>query len=191
MKIEEKVLSRKLRTQGLSINEICNKTGFAKGSVSLWVRDIELSKTQKNELSQKGFRKEVIERRRTTRLSNENNRRQIIIDGATENIKDISKKELWLIGIALYWGEGAKTLRSGVQFSNSDPAMVKVIMKFFKVSCKVPIEKFRGHIHLHPHLNENEAKKYWGEISGIPLDQFYKTSTQQSRANKGKKDSLR
>ncbi len=190
MKIIEKNIARKLRGKGLSLNEIKQKTGFTKSSISLWVRDIELSKEQKNELSQKGYRKEIIEKRRTTRLANENNRRQVIIDKAIKDIKNVSKKELWLIGIALYWGEGAKTLRSGVQFSNSDPAMVKIIMEFFKINCEVPIEKFRGHIHLHPHLNENKAKKYWHTISGIPLNQFYKTTKQQSRASKGKKDSL-
>ncbi|MBI1866644.1 MAG: hypothetical protein HYS02_02665, partial [Candidatus Staskawiczbacteria bacterium] len=190
MKIIEKNIARKLRQRGLSLNEIRKKTGFTKSSISLWVRNIELSKKQKNELSQRGFRKEIIEKRRITRLANENSRRQVIIDQATKDIRNISKKELWLIGIALYWGEGAKTLRSGVQFSNSDPNMVKIIMEFFKINCEVPIEKFRGHIHLHPHLNEKRAKKYWSMISGIPLNQFYKTTKQQSRASKGKKDSL-
>jgi len=190
MKVIEKNIARKLRQEGLSLNEIREKTGFTKSSISLWVRNIELSKKQKNKLSQKGLKKEIIEKRRITRLINENNRRQVIVDKAAKDIKNISKKELWLIGIALYWGEGTKTLRSGVQFSNSDPNMVKVIMEFFKINCEVPIEKFRGHIHLHPHLNEKKAKKYWHIISGIPLNQFYKTTKQQSRASKGKKDSL-
>lgn len=190
MEIEEKKLSRELRKKGFSLNEIKQKTGFAKSSISIWVRDIKLNYRQKKKLSLKGLRKEVIEKRRTTRLTNENNRRQAIIDKSTEEIKNISEKELWLIGIALYWGEGSKTLRSGLQFSNSDPKTIKVIMEFFKRTCGVPIEKFRGHIHLHPHLNDEIAKKYWSKISGIPIDNFYKTTKQQSKASKGKKDTL-
>ena len=190
MKVIEKNIARKLRQEGLSLNEIREKTGFTKSSISLWVRNIKLSKKHKNELSKRGIRKETIEKRRISRITNTNNRRQVIIDNAIKDIKKISKKELWLIGIALYWGEGTKTLRSGLQFSNSDPYMIKVMMEFFKINCEVPIEKFRGHIHLHPHLNEKKAKKYWSTISGIPLNQFYKTTKQQSRASKGKKDSL-
>jgi len=190
MKIEEKLLSQKLRGQGLSINEICNKTGFSKGSVSLWVRNIELSKAQKNELSQKGFKKEIIEKRRTTRLTNENNRRQIIIDKAKEDIKNISEKELWLIGIALYWGEGGKANRSSVQLSNGDPRIIGLMMKFFKRICKIPDEKFRGYIHIHQHLDVKKAENYWSSISGIPLSQFYKTYSKPNKSSQSKKDSL-
>jgi len=190
MRLKEKKLARKLRKQGWSINEIYRKLGVAKGSVSLWVRDIELTKKQKQELSKKGVKKEVIEKRRETRLKRENAKRQIIIDKARKEINNLSKKELKLIGAALYWAEGSKSQRGTVQFSNSDPKSVQVMMRFFKEICEVPKGKFRGHIFLHPHLNTERAEKYWHNISGIPLNQFYKTSKQQSKASKGKKDTL-
>ena len=190
MKTKEKKISRELRRQGWSFNEIRQKVKVSKSSVSLWVRDIELTKSQKQKLSKNGVKKEVIEKRRKTRLTRENNRRQLIIDKAKSEIKHLLRKELWLVGIALYWGEGAKTLRSGVQFSNSDPRSIQLMMQFFKKNCKVPQNKFRGHIHIHPHLDEERAKMYWHNISGIPYNQFYKTSKQQSKASKGKKDTL-
>ena len=68
MKLKEKILARKLRSEGLSLNEIIIKTGFAKGSVSVWVRDIELSKEQKTRLSEKGFNRKAIEQRRKNRI---------------------------------------------------------------------------------------------------------------------------
>ena len=190
MKTKEKKISRELRRQGWSFNEIRQKVKVSKSSVSLWVRDIELTKSQKQKLSKNGVKKEVIEKRRKTRLTRENNRRQLIIDKAKSEIKHLLRKELWLVGIALYWGEGAKTLRSGVQFSNSDPRSIQLMMQFFKKNCKVPENKFRGHIYIHPHLDEEKAKMYWHNISGIPYDQFYKTSKQLSKASKGKKDTL-
>ncbi len=190
MKTKEKLLSRDLRRQGLSLNEIKKKTGFTKSSISIWVRDIELSKNQRKQLSEKGCTKDVIEKRRFTRLTNENNRRQIIIDKAAKEIHNISEKELWLIGVALYWGEGAKTLRSGLHFSNSNPDMIKVIMEFFRRICLVPEDKFRGNIHIHRHLDCKKAEKYWSSISGIPLNQFYKAYRKPSKSSQSKKDSL-
>ena len=191
MKEKEKKLARKLREQGWSLKEIVRKLKVAKSSVSIWVRDIELTEKQKQELSRKGVKKEVIEKRRKTRLRRENDRRQIIIDKSRVEIKNLSKRELWLIGTTLYWGEGSKTLRSsGAQLSNSDPRAIQLMMRFFRKCCGVPKEKFRGHISIHPHLDVNRAEKYWHNISGIPLNQFYKTSRQQSRASKGKKDTL-
>jgi hypothetical protein len=190
MKAEEKKIARELRKEGWSFNEIRRKLNVAKSSVSLWVRDIELTEKQRQELSKKGVKKEIIEKRRKTRLGNENARRQVIIDKAKAEIKNLSERELWFIGIALYWAEGAKTLRGGVQFSNSDPRTIQLMMEFFRKCCNIPKEKFRGHIFLHPHLNSEKAEKYWHNISRIPLNQFYKTSKQQSKASKGKKDTL-
>ena len=190
MKIKEKKLARKLRKLGYSINEICKKAESTKSSVSLWVRDIELTSRQQQKLSEKGIKKKIVEKRRITRLTRENAKRQIIIDRAEREINNLSITELKLIGIALYWAEGAKTLRSGVQFSNSDPRMIQLMMQFIKKCCKVPKGKFRGHIFLHHHLDTEKAKKYWHNISTIPLNQFYKTSKQQSKASKRKKDNL-
>jgi hypothetical protein len=190
MRLKEKQISRKLRKRGWSINEICSKFNFAKGSVSLWVRNIELTEAQKQRLSQKGLKKEVIERRRKTRLKKENDRRQIIIDKAKKDIKKISEKDLKNIGIALYWAEGAKANRGNVQFSNSDPKMIKIMMIFFKKICKIPKEKLRGRIHIHSHLDAKKAEKYWSSISCIPLNQFYKTYCKPSISSKHKKDSL-
>lgn len=189
MKLKEKQISRKLRKQGWSINEIHRKFGFAKGSVSLWVRDIELTPKQKQRLSKKGIKKEVIEKRRATRLKNEKTKKQIIINIAEKNINHLSKRELFLIGVSLYWAEGGKT-GSIVRFSNSDPAAIKIMMKFFRDICKIPESKFRGYIHIHPHLSVKKAEKYWSDISRISLKQFYKTYNKINKASKNKKDSL-
>ncbi len=190
MKTKEKSKARELRKQGYSINEIYKKLKVGKSSVSLWVRDIELSLKQKQELSSRGHKKEAIEKRRITRLTRENARRQKIIDHASKEIRHISKKELFLIGIGLYWAEGSKSNRGVVAFSNSDPLLIQIMMRFFQEICAVPTQKFRGHIHLHPHLNKTRAEKYWHQISVIPLKQFFKTSQQHNKASKNKKDSL-
>ena len=190
MKLEEKNLAINLRKRGWSMNEIKNKLGVSKSSISLWVRNIQLTDDQKKELSQKGLTKESIEKRRTTRLSRENSRRQIIVDTAEKEINSLSEQELKLIGIALYWAEGAKTRRGSVQLSNGDPRIIRLMMRFFKKICKVPNEKFRAHIHIHPHLDIRKAEEYWSSISTIPLNQFYKTYSKPNKASQNKKDSL-
>ncbi len=190
MKLKEKLEARRLRSFGHSLNEIRKRLDVAKSSISLWVRDIELTPEQKKGLSQKSIQKGVIEQRRTTRLKNESARRQIIIDAANKEIKRISKRELWLIGVMLYWAEGGKTRRGMVRFSNSDPEMIKIMMAFFRKICKVPEEKFMGYIHIHPHLNHKRAERYWSSMSNIPLSKFYKTYRKINSSSKNKKDNL-
>jgi hypothetical protein len=190
MKDQERKSARRLRAQGFSMNEIYRRLGVSKGSVSLWVTDIQLTPEQKQQLSEKGQKKEVVERRRTTRLARENARRQTIINEAKKDIRGISSRELFVLGVGLYWAEGGKTQRGLVRFSNSDPLLIQIMMRFFDTICKVPKTKFRGHVHLHPHLSARTAAEYWHKISKIPLNQFFKTSQQHNKASQNKKDSL-
>lgn len=90
----------------------------------------------------------------------------------------------------LYWAEGSKKGKRYVSFSNSDPRIIKVMMRFFREICEVPDNKFRGHIHTHSHLNTKTAEDYWSNVAKIPLRQFFKTYSKPSKASKGKMDAL-
>lgn len=190
MKIEAKKQAITLREQGMSLNDIVSKLKVSKSSVSLWVRDIELSAEQKNNLTSKGQNVSIVERRRQQRLKNENAKRQIVVDEAKKQIKKITDKELWLIGTMLYWAEGGKTQRALVRFSNGDPEMIKIMMEYFKRVCKVSDDKFRGYIHIHPHLDIDEAENYWSKISGIPKSNFFKTYNKKNISSKNTRNSL-
>lgn len=190
MKKAEKDSARILRHRGYSMNQIVSELGVAKSSVSLWVRDIELSDTHRAGLSARGRSVESIERRRISRLANERARRSIVFKAAAESILSFTEEQIFLIGLGLYWGEGSKTSRGSASFFNSDPRSIQIMMRFYKEIGEVPDLKFRGHIFLHPHLDSSKAEEYWSKISGIPLSQFNKTTMQHNRASKGKKDSL-
>jgi len=190
MKILEKEKARTLRMKGYSINQIIKETGFTKSSVSLWVRDIVLTEAQKKKLSENGRSVESVERRRVARLFNEQAKRQVIFDKAKEDYNHISLEQLKLIGIILYLGEGGKTERGTAQLSNADPAVIKIMMRFFREVCKVPEEKFRGNIHTFTHAHVKNTEKYWSKVSGIPVTQFYKTYVKPSAASLHKRQTL-
>ncbi len=190
MKHIEKKEARRLRKEGLSISDIYKKLGVAKGTVSVWVRDVSLSSTQLQELGARSHARGAIEKRRSSRLYNENQKRQLIIDHAKSDISNISERDLFLIGLMLYWGEGGKKQRGSVRLSNSDPNMIRVMMKFFRTICKVPEDKFRIHLHIHMHLDYKKAEKYWSQVTNIPLNQFYKTYNAPNNGSQNKKDNL-
>jgi hypothetical protein len=158
--------------------------------VSVWVRDVKLSASQRRRLNKRGFSVDAIEKRRINRIKNTNDRHQVIIDNAKKDTLLLSSRELLLVGSALYWGEGSKANRNVASVANSDPELIKVMMRFFREVCGVREEKFRGHIHTFSHLNKKQAERYWSFVTKIPLKQFYKTYSKPSIASKGKKDSL-
>jgi len=190
VKLIEKEKARSLRKKGYSINQIIKETGFTKSSISLWVRDIVLTKAQKKKLSENGRSVESVERRRIARLSNEQEKRQIIFDKAKEDYNSISLEELKLVGIILYLGEGGKTERGTARLSNADPAVIKIMMRFFREVCRVPEEKFRGNVHTFAHADIEKTEKYWSTLTGIPRSQFQKTYIKPSSASLQKRYTL-
>ena len=120
----------------------------------------------------------------------ENARRQIIIDNAKKDYSSISLEQLKMIGIILYLGEGGKTSRGMVRLANSDPVVIKMTMRFFREVCKVPENKFRGHIHTFAHADILKTEKYWSQLSGISRNQFFKTYIKPSSASLQKRQTL-
>jgi hypothetical protein len=64
------------------------------------------------------------------------------------------------------------------------------MMAFFRRVCNVPESKFRGYIHIHPHLDHIKAEEYWSSVSRIPITQFYKTYRKPNKSSQGKRNSL-
>ncbi len=190
MKYEEKKRAIRMRQSGQSIKEIARTLNVARSSVSIWVRNVALTVEQRKLLTLRGYSVDAIEKRRIVRIQGTKLRHQRTMDEAGKMIKRISQRELWLIGVALYWGEGGKTNHGAARISNSDPAVIQMMMRFFREICKVPEAKFAGHVHTFSHLNAEAAEKYWSGVSGIQREKFYKTYSKPSIASKGKKDSL-
>ena len=189
MKVSEKHKAIELRKQGVSMGEISKVLSVAKSSVSYWVRDIELSVLQKNKLNKNGHSIEAIEKRRVARITNTRKRREKIMTEAQEEVDGLLRDPLWCIGVALYWGEGGKTQQTA-RVSNSDPAVIKIMMRFFeKYSC-VHKSKFHAHVHIFSHKNATRSVAYWSRVSGIAKSKFYKTYVKQSSASLKKRETL-
>lgn len=190
MKVAEKKKARILRKKGCSINQIVKEVGCAKSSISLWVQDIVLTKEQRKGLSERGRSVKSIEKRRMSRIANEYKKRRKVIEEAKKDFQHISLKELKLIGIMLYLGEGGKTGNWSMCLANSDPVIIQIMMRFFKEICKVPDSKFRASIHTFAHADVEKTEKYWSQLTKIPRKQFYKTYTKPSIASLQKRKTL-
>ena len=189
MKLNERNHAIELRRKGYAINAIAQEIGVAKSSISRWVRDIQLTAKQSDKLRLAPFTDSAVEHRRAARLKNELQKRQNVISTAKTEIPSIDITNLWLMGVMLYWAEGGKTQRL-VRFSNGDPEMIKIMIKFFKDVCLVPDNKLRGYIHIHQNLDYQAAEVYWSDTSGIPLGQFFKTYRKPNKSSQNKKNTL-
>jgi len=104
-----------------------------------------------------------------------------------ENISR-TDNELKISGAMLYWGEGAKT-GGTIKFVNSDPKMIKLFLNFLRKICGIHEERLKALVHMYPDHNENELRKFWSRLTGIPLERFYKSHIHEGRGGTYKRKS--
>jgi len=81
-------------------------------------------------------------------------------------------------------------LREISVFINSDPGMIRLMMGWFRLICRVPNTKFRIRIQCHGADRVGEYQEYWSRIVNIPLTQFTKPYIRISPASKKKTGNL-
>lgn len=175
-KIDDREKAQVLRRLGYSYGEILSKIHVSKDTISRWCKDIALTESQKYQLQMNksaGQRKGSIIAAERKRLLRKETIQKMRIQAKGE-LGDLNRRDLFIAGIALYAAEGDKTDGKSA-FANSDPRLVRFMMQWFRLFCKVPEEKFRGAIWLHEGLDETIAKLYWSTQTHIPTNQFHKT----------------
>lgn len=176
MKSELKEKTISLRREGLSYSEILKEIPVAKSTLTLWLRSVDLSKRQKQRITEKRLAAAL--RGGEIRKNNRISIVRKIYEEAARDIHKISKRELWLMGVMLYWAEGSKEKEGrpglGVQFTNSDPDMIKLFLKWLFEICAIKKENvyFDIFIHENHRNNINRAINFWSEITGYPNDSF-------------------
>jgi hypothetical protein len=175
VKTKEREQARQIRrTEGAPINEIAARLGVSKSSVSLWVRDIELTPEQKQGLLERnpaynrqysGWTK-VAEFRRRQRLAyqEEGRRRARLRDPG------------FVAGCMLYWAEGAKE-RNQLQFSNSDPVMARLFVDFLKKYFDLNGAEIRITCYLYADHVEKQAEveQHWLDVLDLPRESLRKS----------------
>jgi hypothetical protein len=161
-----------LRKQGLSYGEIRSKLMVSKGTLSLWLKTVKLTSEQRQRL----YTKQTLAL--NTGPQSQKNRRQREIDGiiklAKAEIKfPISLASYRLFGAALYWAEGSKNQMFNI--TNSDPNLILFWVRWLSKIFKLPAKELKARLNIYPQQNETQLKKFWSDLTGIPLKNFGKS----------------
>lgn len=190
-KSKEKNQALELRQKGKSIKDIAKRLKISKSTVSLWCRDIKLTPEQAQKLYEKMVKSGYKGRMKGARIQYERRLKKIEEwkKKGIEQIGKLSNRDLLITGIALYWGEGAKKKR-GVSFSNSDPKLIKFMIKIFRKVWKIDKDRFTAYIGINKIHKDRvkEVENYWSKITKIPREQFTKTTLIKAKNKKNYKN---
>ncbi|MBM3205603.1 helix-turn-helix domain-containing protein [Candidatus Shapirobacteria bacterium] len=173
--IELKNQAISLRKKGFSLKEIAEKFGIAKSTASVWLQNINL-----NQKAQKRLEKRKILGQYKTILIKRAQREKLLKEHLFKAKQEILKinfnNSIYKLFCALlYWCEGGKTEKTHLRFINSDPTMIYTFLKLLRNSFNLDERKFRAILHLHDYHDEKKQKKFWSNLTKIPLNQFNKS----------------
>lgn len=177
-----------MRARGTSIGQISRELGVSKSTVSLWCKNIALSQSQ-IEAIHTGMRKAgtralllVAEKKRAERMRAIEHFKRI----GAKDVGRLSKRDLFILGLGLYWGEGYKNGSEETGFTNSDPGMIRIFVSWL---CRIyGIQKtdliFRISINQIHSKRIDTVMRYWTQLLGVSKTQFTKTSLIKSPVKK-------
>ncbi len=168
------------RRKGYSYGMILEKIGVPKSTLSGWLAEISFTPNQEMIKRIGRARAQLAQSRHDEKLASIRKAKKL----AKEEIKTITERDLFMMGIGLYWGEGDK---GSAGIINSDPKIIKITIKWFKKVCGIKMDNFRITIHAYPDNNIKETIDYWSKITGIPKNQFQKTQIDRRKDKKRKK----
>ncbi|MGV9276977.1 hypothetical protein [Streptomyces griseosporeus] len=167
--------ARELRLQGRTYDQIQVELGCSKSSISLWVRDLPKPERRRSPEEAAAIAKRGWEEKMRIR---DEERRQTK-EAAKQAIGQLSARELFIAGVALYWAEGSKDKpydrRESVTFVNSDPGMIQVYLAWLDL-LGVERGRLRFSVMIHENADVAGAEQYWADLVGADRSAFNKTT---------------
>ncbi|MFG2807712.1 hypothetical protein [Streptomyces massasporeus] len=167
--------ARELRLQGWTYDQIEVELGCSRSSVSLWVRD--LPKPERRDPAEQA--KLAAQKRWEHELAVRDEERQRTKRAAAQEIGELSARDLFMAGVALYWAEGAKdkpyARRENVLFVNSDPGVIRLYLAWLNL-LGVERDRLRYRVMIHATADIEGAERFWADAVGVEVSTFQKTT---------------
>ncbi|HUB93941.1 MAG TPA: hypothetical protein VMB52_05560 [Verrucomicrobiae bacterium] len=159
--------AEELRRQGYSYALIQEKLGVPRSTMHYWFKDMPFTPNPEVIKRMKIGPEKVGERRHIQRLGAIERLKQL---GIME-IGELSRRDLFMLGLGFYIGEGAKTTET-IRIVNSDPSAVRLAVRWLKEVCQLKEENLTVSLHLYPDNDIQLCKDYWRDITGLPAQSF-------------------
>lgn len=196
VKHNQKKMARELRRRGFSYLEIHKEISVPKSTLSLWLKRIKLSDEQKMRLQEK--RKSVARSNATRRSEKYDADNLLLIRNSQSQVGILSSRELWLLGIALYWKSSLRSnithdLGKGFRFAASDPLVIKLILRWLLEVGRIKKEELILSVYDKSTLKSNpsESTEYWRKITEFPQSaviRYYNSRVKSKATSQRKRD---
>jgi hypothetical protein len=177
-KLQEKEKVLRLRKKGYSYGKIQSQVKVSKSTLSLWLRTMPLSHAQIQML--RGKNPKRIEKYKETMRVKREARATKMLENVTRHFGALSKRELELAGLFLYWGEGTKAADATVAMTNTDPDVLRFFLKWLN-RFGIKNTEVKVVLHLYKDMDVENATKFWSAYLKVPRICFRKPYIKDSK----------
>ena len=171
--------AERLRKNGYSYTHIVKQTGVSKGTLSGWLAKIPYHPN-----------KETIDTIGKARAASGLAKSRLKLESiakarvqARDDIGKLNKRDLFMLGLGLYIGEGSKSHNS-VRIASSDHRIILLAIRWFHEALGLPKENFSLRVHTYPDNDEKEIFKFWSKVTGFSAGQFMKSQVDYREGKK-------
>lgn len=93
------------------------------------------------------------------------------------------ERDLYIAGLMLYWGEGAKTGNT-VDLANSSPEAVQTFLSFLRKICQIKENKLRFYLYCFADQDTSSIINYWAKLLNVQQEQFTQPYVKKVTAEK-------
>lgn len=180
MKPYEKAL--KLRKEGYTYSHISVETGLSKSTLSYHLSGIPYVPNKETVLKIGNARARASE----TKAGQKRNSILAAKEVAHRDIGHLTKRDLFMLGLGVYIGEGSKT-QDLIRIVNSDYRVINIFVRWLNMFGFTK-KNFTIRIHLYPDSHIQDAELFWMTKTGFSQQQFQKPCI-DTRVNKDRKRS--
>ncbi len=158
----------------MSIGSIAKELKVSKSSVSIWCNAIKLTVAQTQNLHRQMVIGSYAGRMKGAQMNREKRSSRIEFwkVEAGKVLAIISPRDILMLGLGLYLGEGSKTKRQ-FHFTNSDPALIKACLRWLEI-LSVDTSSVRCRLFINATHRDRAATvmKRWSSMINVPLSNF-------------------
>jgi hypothetical protein len=172
-----------LRNEGYSYQTISKRLSIPKSTLSKWLGGFVFVP---NEISRK-----IIENGQKKSSAIKSSQKALSLEKAikyAESLGNLSDRDILLLGIGIYIGEGSKTANV-VMVSNSDPRIIKFAIKWFNV-LGIDSSHLKIRVHIYPDNDKNKVLEYWINQTGLCVNNFHPCYIDERKDKKDKKKNV-
>lgn len=164
---------------------IARKLKVSPGSVHRWCRDITLTSEQEEQINARASVPQMRALRKANKRKQRDRKEHHRVQklAGAKQLGKLTKRDLLVLGLGLYWGEGSKRSPGDVSLANTDPNLHEVFLRWLRL-LGVRDDELIVALYIAPGYDPEKHLRWWKKrlgLKSLKAEHSYEVITKSSK----------